>query len=110
MMSLGSKNAPSLDVPARFMVLGIVALLLAVLISPWTLPLMQEQFNAFSLLAMVHLMTLGFIGAMIIGASYQLVPVAIGALGSAVPARAGPPETGGTACAGGTTGGSAGPG
>lgn len=77
MMTLGSKNAPALDLPARFMALAIVAFIVAIATSPWTLPLMQEQFNAFSLLALVHLMTLGFIGSMIIGASYQLVPVAL---------------------------------
>jgi hypothetical protein len=76
-MALSSKNAPSLDLPARFMVLSVVAFAIAILSSPWTLPLMQEQFNGFSLLALVHLMTLGFIGAMIIGASYQLIPVAL---------------------------------
>lgn len=77
MMSLDSRNAPSLDLPARFMVLAILSLGVAVGISPWTLPLMQGAFSAFPLLAFVHLMTLGFIGAMVIGASYQLVPVAL---------------------------------
>jgi hypothetical protein len=77
MMSLDSRNAPSLDLPARFMVLAIVSFAVAVGISPWALPLMQGGFNTFPLLAFVHLVTLGFIGAMIIGASYQLVPVAL---------------------------------
>jgi hypothetical protein len=77
MMSLNSRNAPALDLPARFMGLSIASLALAVFSAPWTLPLMQGQFNGFRLLALVHLMTLGFIGSMIIGASYQLVPVAL---------------------------------
>ncbi len=77
MMPLDSRNAPSLDLPARFMVLAIAAFATAVLISPWALPLMQEGFNAFPLLAFVHLITLGFVGAMIIGASYQLIPVVV---------------------------------
>lgn len=77
MMTLSSRNAPALDLPARFMALSILSLIVAVLSSPWSLPLMQAQFNAFPLLALVHLMTLGFIGSMIIGASYQLVPVAL---------------------------------
>lgn len=77
MMPLDSRNAPSLDLPARFMALAILALGTAVVVSPWALPLMQEGFNAFPLLAFVHLLTLGFVGAMIIGASYQLIPVVV---------------------------------
>lgn len=77
MMGLSSRNAPALDLPARFMVLSILAFSLAILSSPWTLSLLRGGFSDFSLLAFVHLLTLGFIGAMIIGASYQLVPVAI---------------------------------
>jgi hypothetical protein len=77
MMALGTKHAPALDLPARFMALGMTLFTVAILSSPWTLPLMQGQINAFSLLALVHLMTLGFIGSIIIGASYQLIPVAL---------------------------------
>lgn len=77
MIGLGSRDAPALDLPARFMVLSIVAFAIAIFSSPFTLPLLQSGISDFSLLALVHLTTLGFIGAMIIGASYQLVPVAI---------------------------------
>ncbi len=77
MMGINSANAPALDLPARFMTLSIVSLLVAAVSAPWTLPLIQEHFSSFSLLAFIHLNTLGFIGAMLIGASYQLVPVAI---------------------------------
>ncbi len=78
MMGISSANAPALDLPARFMALSVGSLAVLGLIAPWSLPLVQEPFTAFSLLALVHLITLGFVGAMIIGASYQLVPVAIG--------------------------------
>jgi hypothetical protein len=78
MMGISSANAPSLDLPARFMALSVGALAVLAMTAPWSLPLVQETFTAFSLLALVHLITLGFVGAMIIGASYQLVPVAIG--------------------------------
>lgn len=78
MMGLSSANAPELDLPARFMALSVGALAVLALTAPWSLPLTQESFTAFSMLALVHLITLGFVGAMIIGASYQLVPVAIG--------------------------------
>ena len=77
MMGLSTRHAPSLDLPARFMAFSIAALGISVLISPWTLPKLQEHFSEFSLLAFVHLNTLGFIGAMIFGASYQLVPVVL---------------------------------
>jgi hypothetical protein len=74
---LNSANAPSLDLPARFMALSVIALATIGLTAPWTLPLMRGPFSDFQLLAFVHLTTLGFVGAMIIGASYQLVPVAL---------------------------------
>ena len=77
MNGLNSANAPSLDLPARFMALSIIALAVIALSAPWTLPLTQGNFSDFSILAFVHLWTLGFVGAMIIGASYQLVPVAL---------------------------------
>ncbi|MGI8483261.1 MAG: hypothetical protein ACR2OU_03245 [Thermomicrobiales bacterium] len=74
---MNSRNAPSLDLPARFMVFSILALAISAGSAPWTLPLLAGNIGEFSLLAFVHLNTLGFIGAMIIGASYQLVPVAL---------------------------------
>jgi hypothetical protein len=74
---LNSANAPSLDLPARFMALSVIALAAVGLTAPWALPLMRGPFSDFQLLAFVHLTTLGFVGAMIIGASYQLVPVAL---------------------------------
>ena len=77
MNGLNSANAPALDLPARFMALSITALAIIGVSAPWTLPLMQGSFGNFSLLAFVHLWTLGFVGAMIIGASYQLVPIAL---------------------------------
>ena len=78
MMGLSSQNAPALDLPARFMVLGIISFMTAMVISPVALPMLQDGFSDFSLLAYVHLLTLGFIGSMLFGASYQLVPVAVG--------------------------------
>jgi hypothetical protein len=57
--------------------LAVASFATAIAISPWALPLLQGHFSAFRLLAFVHLATLGFIGAMIIGASYQLVPVVL---------------------------------
>lgn len=77
MNGLSSAHAPSLDLPARFMALSVISLAIIAGSAVWTLPLMQGPFADYSLLALVHLCTLGFVGAMIIGASYQLVPVAL---------------------------------
>lgn len=77
MNGINSANAPSLDLPARFMALSMIALAAIGIASPWALPRLQGSFSDFSLIAFVHLNTLAFIGAMIIGASYQLVPVAL---------------------------------
>jgi hypothetical protein len=77
MNGINSANAPSLDLPARFMALSMIALAAIGIASPWALPRLQGPFSDFSLVAFVHLNTLAFIGAMIIGASYQLVPVAL---------------------------------
>ena len=77
MIGISSRNAPSLDLPARFMALSMLALALVAIAAPWALPLVPGPVSEFSLLAFVHLITLGFVGSMIIGASYQLVPVAL---------------------------------
>ena len=76
-MGLSTRHAPSLDLPARFMALSMGAFMVSILSTPWSLPLLQDHFGDFTLLAFVHLNTLGFIGAMIFGASYQLVPVVL---------------------------------
>lgn len=77
MNGLDSKHAPALDLPARFMLLSVTALAISALSAPWSLPLLRGSRSDFDLLAFVHLNTLGVVGAMIFGASYQLVPVAL---------------------------------
>ncbi len=77
MMGIDSGHAPALDLPARFMALSMVALAVSVLSAPFYLPELQSNISDFRLLAFVHINTLGVVGAMIVGASYQLVPVAI---------------------------------
>lgn len=77
MNGIDSKHAPALDLPARFMLLSVAALAISALSAPWSLPLLQGGRSDFHLLAFVHLNTLGVVGAMIFGASYQLVPVAL---------------------------------
>ncbi len=74
---LSSKNAPELDLPGRFMIVAMIMLLLVALISPWAYPLLLDGFYAPRLLAFVHLNTLGVIAAVLVGASYQLIPVVL---------------------------------
>ncbi|HBY96932.1 MAG TPA: hypothetical protein DEP84_23790, partial [Chloroflexi bacterium] len=75
---LATKNAPALDLPMRFVAVGLLWLALAALLMPWGLALLAMSFYVPAVLALVHMFTLGFIGNIIIGASYQLVPVALG--------------------------------
>ncbi|HET7036810.1 MAG TPA: hypothetical protein VFI42_14080 [Thermomicrobiaceae bacterium] len=74
---ISSAHAPDLDLPARFMALGMAALVLVALVFPFALPLLARGFAAPRVLAFVHLNTLGVIAAVIMGASYQLVPVVL---------------------------------
>ncbi|MCC6314530.1 MAG: hypothetical protein IT337_11025, partial [Thermomicrobiales bacterium] len=74
---LSSADAPALDLPARFMAVGMVALAALALMAPWTMPLLLNSFYDPRLLAFVHVNTLGVIGAIILGASYQLIPVVL---------------------------------
>lgn len=76
-MGISARQAPSLDLPARFMAFSLAAFAVVTLSAPWTLHMTQGFFTDFRLLALVHLVTLGFVGAMIFGASYQLVPVVL---------------------------------
>jgi len=74
---ISSKHGPALDLPARFMGLGMIMLAAVAIASPWAYPLMLDGFYAPRLLAFVHLNTLGVIAAVLMGASYQLVPVVL---------------------------------
>jgi hypothetical protein len=74
---ISSAHAPALDLPARFMALGMVIFCALAVAAPWTMPLLLGSFYDPRLLAFVHLNTLGVIGAVIVGASYQLVPVVL---------------------------------
>ncbi len=74
---ISSAHAPDLDIPARFMALAMIGILAAAAIGPWAYPLLLESFYAPKLLAFVHLNTLGIIAPLIVGASYQLVPVVL---------------------------------
>ncbi|MCA9859893.1 MAG: hypothetical protein KC438_09230 [Thermomicrobiales bacterium] len=74
---LSSKHGPALDLPGRFMILAMVMLAAVAVASPVAYPLLLDGFYAPRLLAFVHLNTLGVIAAILLGASYQLIPVVL---------------------------------
>lgn len=74
---LSTQHAPPLGLPLRFVVTGLGMLLLLALVYPWHVPLLLGSFYSPHLLTFVHVNTLGFIGAIILGASFQLLPVVL---------------------------------
>ncbi len=74
---ISSAHAPELDLPARFIALAMICLAVAAVASPFMLPLLVNGYGAPRALAFVHLNTLGVIATIIVGASYQLVPVVL---------------------------------
>jgi hypothetical protein len=70
-------NAPSVALPLAFVLAGVAALLVGV---GWLTArpdiLATYHYNQY-VLAVTHLMTLGFVSSVIMGAMYQLVPVAL---------------------------------
>lgn len=70
-------HAPALDLPARFMLLGVLGLLVDLIALPWGLGALGGGFYDRDVLAFVHLNTVGVIAAIIVGASYQLLPVTL---------------------------------
>lgn len=74
---ISSAHAPELGLPARFIALGMLCLLIAALAFPFVLPSLVNGYDTPQVLAFVHLNTLGVVAAIIVGASYQLVPVVL---------------------------------
>ncbi|HZO31124.1 MAG TPA: hypothetical protein VFH48_34595 [Chloroflexota bacterium] len=69
--------AGDLRLPMRFMVIGLGTLALLVLVYPWHIDLLRGSFYDPHLLTFVHVNTLGLIGAVIFGASYQMLPIVL---------------------------------
>ena len=74
---ISSRSAPAIDLPARFLAFALVDLLFVGLSAPFALPLLLTGYYQSKLLVFVHLNTIGVVGIMITGASYQLVPVVL---------------------------------
>ncbi len=74
---IATPNAPSIGVPLRFVLIGMTALIAGVL---WLVMrpdiLATYHYNQY-VVAVMHLFTLSFICSIVMGAMYQLVPVAL---------------------------------
>jgi hypothetical protein len=74
---IAPQHAPAVIVPLAFILTGLVALLVAL---PWLAfrpdILATYHYNQY-VLALTHLVNLGWVGSAIMGATYQLVPVAL---------------------------------
>lgn len=69
--------AGDLSLPMRFLAIGLGTLALLTLVYPWHLDLLRGSFYDPHLLTFVHVNTLGVIGAVIFGASYQMLPIVL---------------------------------
>jgi hypothetical protein len=75
--SVFSPHAPSVTLPLRFMITGVVALLVGVvLLVVRPAMLATYHYNQY-VIAATHLFVLGWICTIVMGAMYQLVPVAL---------------------------------
>jgi hypothetical protein len=75
--SLTHEKAPALGLPFRYFAASLVFLALFSLLLPFNGDLFLGAFRTPGLLALVHILTLGWITTTILGAAFQLVPVAL---------------------------------
>lgn len=74
---LASANSPSIYLPLRFILTGMLSLVLGVAcLAIWPDVLSTYHYNQ-RVVAVTHLFTLGWICSIVMGAMYQLVPVAL---------------------------------
>jgi hypothetical protein len=73
----GQTRLPSMTLPLRFVVTGMVSLLVGIGLLVWRPDLLATYHYNQYILAVTHLFVLGFIGSIVMGAMYQLVPVAL---------------------------------
>ncbi len=72
-----SGRAPSVTLPLAYLVTAAAAFVLAALALPGLAPALAGHYYHPRLLALTHVVTLGWITLAIMGASYQLIPVVI---------------------------------
>ncbi len=69
-------GAPPLSLPLRFFLAGLTGMAAALLVLIGHVgAVLRFQYGSAALLAATHLMTLGFVSMVMMGAMYQLVPV-----------------------------------
>ncbi|MCA9833881.1 MAG: hypothetical protein KC435_08055 [Thermomicrobiales bacterium] len=66
-----------LHIPARYMLVAVLSLLGWIVMAPWMITETIAAPLSYPVISWVHLLTVGCIGSMILGASIQLVPVAL---------------------------------
>jgi hypothetical protein len=71
----GARAGPAVDVPLRYLATAAGALVAGTLGIAWLAPALVAHYYQPRVLALVHVLTLGWITFSIVGASYQLVPV-----------------------------------
>lgn len=77
MGGLGGRRGVPLSVPLPFLLTGACAAALFALLAPWILPLALQAPGFPHVLTLVHLVTLGWLTMIIMGASLQLTPVIV---------------------------------
>jgi hypothetical protein len=75
--ALATEHAPDVTLPLCFMVLGLASLLTAVVWFAFRPELLVQYHYGPRIVALTHLVALGFIASIVMGAMYQLVPVAL---------------------------------
>ena len=72
-----SQNAPSVALPMRFMIFGLLSLFTGAGFLVARPDVLANYHYGSQILAITHIFTLGFIASIVMGAMYQLVPVAL---------------------------------
>jgi hypothetical protein len=71
-------SGPAPDVPLRYLLASAAAFILAAIGVVWLAPLLAGHYYHPRVVALTHGVTLGWITLAIMGASYQLIPIALG--------------------------------
>jgi hypothetical protein len=77
MMAPGPGRTPSPALPLRYAVTAVAAFVLAAAGVPWLAPELAGHYYHPRVLALTHVVTLGWITLTIMGASYQLIPIVL---------------------------------
>ena len=75
--SLAMKHAPDVSLPLRFIVLGLVPFVTATVWLALRPDLLVAYHYGAHVIALTHLVVLGFISSVVMGAMYQMTPVAL---------------------------------